>query len=80
MILPDKSITLSNSILGVGYTVITNLQNQETVSSLWEKIRKISPSLSYEKFILSLDLLYMLDLIVLEKGLLKINAGDKNYE
>nr|WP_321353132.1 ABC-three component system middle component 6 [uncultured Methanoregula sp.] len=71
MILPDKSITLANSLVGLGYTIINNLQNQETISSLWEKTRKSNPALSYEKFILSLDLLYTLDLIILEKGLLK---------
>jgi hypothetical protein len=71
MILPDKSIILANSLIGIGYSIINNLQNQETISSLWEKTRRSNPALSYEKFILSLDLLYILDLIVLEKGLLK---------
>jgi len=80
MILPDKSITLGNSLLGVGYAVLTNLQNRETVSSLWEKTRKSNPSLSYEKFILSLDLLYTLDILILEKGLLNLKNGAQKHE
>lgn len=80
MILPDKSIILANSLLGIGYKLLTNLEHQETVSSLWEKTRKNNPSLSYEKFILSLDLLYTLDLVILEKGLLKLKDGAQKHE
>ncbi len=71
MILPDKNIYLSNSLLGMGAGLLTKLKVPQTVSSLWEKARRSKEINSYEKYILTLDLLYMLELVHMENGLLK---------
>jgi hypothetical protein len=71
MILPDKNLLLSSSLLGMGAELLTKFNSSHTVSSLWEKTRKSGKINSYEKFILTLDLLYLLDLVKLQDGLLR---------
>jgi len=71
MILPSKSCSLSNSLLGYGTVIIESLSSPTTVSSLWEKIHIREPELTFEKFILTLDLLYSLKTIDIYQGLLQ---------
>ncbi|MBI5076038.1 MAG: hypothetical protein HZB62_12840 [Nitrospirae bacterium] len=72
MIFPDKNITLSNSLIGVGSKIIIELSTPQTVSSLWEKARKKYLEVrTFERFVLTLDLLYALGLIELENGIIK---------
>lgn len=72
MILPDKNITLSNSLIGVGSKIIIELSTSQTVSSLWEKVRKKYLVIrTFERFVLTLDLLYAMGLIELENGIIK---------
>lgn len=76
MILPDKSITLSNSLIGIGSLVLIELTVPHTVSSLWEKVRKKYLEVkTFERFVLTLDLLYSLGLIELEDGIIKRKAS-----
>ncbi|MCK4762471.1 MAG: hypothetical protein KAW12_09760 [Candidatus Aminicenantes bacterium] len=75
MILPDKNILLSNSLLGMGTDLLDRLKSPQTVSSLWQKARKDSDINAYEKYILTLDFLFILNLIELHEGLLRrVNA------
>ena len=75
MILPNKNITLSNSLLGIGSLLLVNLIVPQTVNSLWEKMKKTKKITSYEKYILSLDLLSLLNLIQLKEGIIyKLNS------
>lgn len=71
MILPDKNILLSNSLLGMGANLLAKLKSPQTVSSLWEKVRNYEEIHSFEKYILTLDLLFLLNLIQFEAGVLK---------
>lgn len=70
MILPDKYISASNSLLGVGAILIEHLNQPRTVTSLWSDLSKISEVATFERFILVLDLLYMIGAIELEEGLI----------
>ena len=72
MILPNKNIILSNSLLGLGQIILENLNARETTSSLWSKVRgeKIN---SFEKFVLVLDFLYTLKLININNGMVHKN-------
>ncbi len=76
MILPDKSISLSSSLIGTGSGILTELITPQTVSSLWEKVRNNEIN-TFEKFVLTLDLLYMLRLIELKDGIVKRGEYDK---
>lgn len=73
MILPNKNIILSSSLVGLGSIVLERLGTKESVSSLWLKSRgeKIN---TFEKFVLVLDFLYTLRLIETRANLIvKIN-------
>ncbi len=72
MILPNKNTNLSNSILGIGATLIPLLRVPCTVSDLWTQSKHHpKQTISFEKFILALDLLFLLGLIKFESGLIK---------
>lgn len=71
MILPDKNKRISHSLIGMGAQLLPYLESSHTVSSLWEKIKRSKEINTYEKYILTLDFLFLLNLITFEEGLLK---------
>jgi len=70
MILPTKHIQLSNSILNVGAIIIKNLNENSTVSLLWEKTKKQPGIKTFDRFILGLTFLYSMGLIEIKEGLI----------
>lgn len=70
MILPNKNIYLRNSFLGLGALVLENFHKGDTVSSLWTRVRKDTVINTFEKYALSLDLLYILKAIDTKDGIL----------
>lgn len=75
MIIPNKSYILRYSILGASLKLISNLENSQTISSLWEKVRNYEEVNTFEKYILSLDFLYMIGLINFDMGLITLNTS-----
>lgn len=77
MILPTKRITAERSLLGIGGRVLQLLDEPRTVSRLWDEFKKHEQStdsasrITYDWFVLALDLLFMLGAVSLEKGLLR---------
>ena len=71
MILPTKHISTRNSLLAVGATIIDNLNYPRTVTSLWSDVSGLSEVATFERFILVLDLLYIIGAIEMEEGLLR---------
>jgi hypothetical protein len=71
MILPTKHISTRNSLLAVGATIISHLSSPRTVTSLWSDVSTIPEVATFERFILVLDLLYMIGAIEMEEGLLR---------
>jgi len=71
MILPDKTIKLKYSFLGAGSRILIELERPQTVSSLWEKVRNFDEIKTFDRYLLILDFLYILDLIDFREGLLK---------
>lgn len=76
MILPDKNISLSNSLIGTGSEILIELTVPQTVSSLWEKTRNEKIN-TFEKFVLTLDLLYTFGLIEFKDGMINRGEYDK---
>lgn len=77
MILPSKHIPQHRALLSVGARILQKLDQPVTVSSLWEKLpRKSGESsglemhLSYDSFVLALDLLFLMGAVDLQEGLL----------
>lgn len=71
MILPDKNIKLEYSLLNCGALVLESLEVPLTISALWEKLKEQKVFVGYEKFILTIDFLYMINGIENKNGLIR---------
>jgi len=71
MILPTKHIKLSNSLLGVGATLLNYLDRNRTVTSLWNETRTLPEIKTFDRFTLGLDFLFMMGVINFQDGLLR---------
>lgn len=69
MIFPDKNIKLSYSIIGCGAFLLRCLHKPQTVSLLWEKAKRSEMLNNYDKFLLTLDFLYMINVIDIQDGM-----------
>ena len=69
MILPSKHISQEKALLTVGAELLRHLDRPKTVSALWEDMRHSVP-VSYDWFVLALDLLYAINAIEILDGLL----------
>lgn len=70
MILPSKHLKLSNSLLNVGAVLLNNLDEKNTVTMLWDKTRRFSEIRTFDKFTLGLDLLFVMNLVKFQDGLI----------
>ncbi len=74
MILPSKHLSERRALLTVGSEVLGLLDRPRTVSSVWEEIcggkSDGKRRLSYDWFVLALDLLFLVGAIRLSDGLL----------
>lgn len=66
MILPNKIISVDNSLLGIGAKLLNILSSPLTVSQLWEISKKTLSLNSFQYFILTLDFLYAIRAIRFE--------------
>lgn len=70
MILPDKNIKLEYSLLNCGAILLKEISEPQTLSLLWDKVKKYEALVNYEKFLLTLDYLYMINAITTKNGLI----------
>lgn len=77
MILPTKHLPSDRALLTVGARVLSLLDEPRTVSSLWDRIRlkrelrdKRAP-MSYDWFVLALDLLFLMEAIDFRDGVIR---------
>jgi hypothetical protein len=76
MILPSKKLSPENSLIYIGGKVLAMLNEPQTVSRAWEefkgngseKIVTDSPRITYDWFVLALDLLFLMGAIELKQG------------
>ncbi len=74
MILPTKHSGYDRSLLVLGAEILNILSVPKTLSRTWEELKRNNINknyLTYEWFILSLDLLYLLNAIEFENGLIR---------
>lgn len=74
MILPTKHLREDRTLLAIGAHLLRLLGQSKTVSRLWDDLQRrgaedeASATVTYDWFILSLDLLYTLGLVEFERG------------
>ena len=75
MILPGKHLPEAHSLLGVGAVLLGHMDGHDhTVSSLWEIVRRDRSIGTFGRFVLALDLLYVLNAVTLEDGVLTVRT------
>lgn len=74
MILPTKHLPENHSLIGVGATILLLLDKQDsTVSGLWDAFKQFrgeQKMISFDWFVMGLDLLFMLNAIDIKKGVI----------
>jgi hypothetical protein len=73
MILPTKHLTPAQSLLGVSSRMLARLRDPRTVNQLWEESRSDLTIGSFDRFVLALDLLFLLGAIELQGGMLRVH-------
>lgn len=71
MILPTKGVSPSRALISLGADILRILTESKTVSRLWQDFRKESSAnidVSFDWFVLSLDLLYLLGVVEFDRG------------
>ena len=63
MILPNKYVSDYESLLGVGSVLLDNMTGENSLSILWERVKKFPNIGNFERYVLGLDLLFLLGLI-----------------
>lgn len=77
MILPTKHVSPDRALISVGAEVLAILKHPMTISRLWDELRGrrtlLIPNapIDYQWFVLSLDLLYLIGAVELERGLVR---------
>ena len=71
MILPTKYISTDQTLLNAGGVLLGALVTPITVSGLWEKVRSAPEIGNFERFVLCLDMLYILGAVTLSTGMLR---------
>jgi len=71
MILPDKYISIEETMLGLGAVAYRKLETPQTVTNLWRFMMRVPQVATYERFLLSLDLLYALGMIEMHEGTIR---------
>lgn len=71
MILPTKGIPPRRALISVGAGILALLVEPKTVSRLWDEYRRgdaVDAGLTFDWFVLALDLLFTMDAIELHGG------------
>ena len=76
MILPDKNIKLEYSLLNCGALILDEIREPKTISLLWEQVKQKETLGNYEKFVLTLDFLFIINAIKLNDGFLERCKND----
>lgn len=78
MILPGKHLRQDRALLSIGAEILGQLDGPCTMSELWERVHEARNSiptfspLSFDWFVLSLNLLYAISAIDLEDGIISL--------
>jgi hypothetical protein len=75
MIMPTKHVAPRDALLGVGGRLLPLLARPRTVPALWHAARETASVESYGRFVLALDLLYLMGVVEFRNGLIQRVEG-----
>ena len=78
MILPTRITPVEGCLLAGGAELLHELERPRSVSSLWHAVRERPNLNSFSRFVLAIDLLFILDAVHLDEhtGLLRRGSGN----
>ncbi len=69
MILPSKHLSEGRALITIGAEVLGHLSEPKTVSRLWTELKRgHDAAITYDWFVLGLDLLYAIGLVEFSRG------------
>ena len=68
MIMPSKYLREDEALIGISAALLPLVENNGNLTALWESAKKIDAIGSFERFILALDVLYLLGLVDLHNN------------
>ena len=68
MILPNKHLRENETLIGVGAVLMQKIPSSILISDLWELVKEATEIGNFERFILGLDLLFLLNVIKIENN------------
>lgn len=80
MILPTKGIPPRRALISLGGEVLRLLAETKTISRLWDDFRKSrvpAADVTFDWFVLSLDLLFLLGAVEFERGRVRRVSADR---
>lgn len=72
MILPTKHLTPGQSLIGVAAELLEHVNRPRTVNQLWELVRENESVGTFDRFVLALDVLFLVGAVELHAGRIRI--------
>jgi hypothetical protein len=69
-VLPTKYVPIDSSILGVASILLGDLGSNDTVSTLWDRVRTMPQVRTFDRYAEALTLLFSARIVDLRRGIL----------
>ena len=69
-VLPTKYVPIDSSILGVASILLGDLGSNDTISTLWDRVRTMPQVRSFDRYAEALTLLFAARIVDLRRGIL----------
>jgi hypothetical protein len=70
--LPNKYVPISHSLLGVASFLAASIGHNDTVSTLWDRVRMDERVRTFDRFTEGLTLLHAGGMLLLDNGILRL--------
>lgn len=75
MILPDKHIWLSRSLLNTGAVLLRTMKSGQTVTEIWDNVKAQHEIKTFDWFVSGMDLLFLLGVVRFDNGVI-VKTGE----
>lgn len=75
MILPTKHTTAHEALIGAGALILQQTSKPVPLSNLWEAVKASSAVQTYERFVLTLDMLHIIGAIDIKDNMIMRAEG-----